>query len=1260
MADNKKNISRTLYVERKRHQVSGGLTTIYETDLATNKTDPSLYDFTNTVNVGNFTTIFNTDSTVDYQSVKSTGSFIPSNSGKDCLINITVNANGEITGITITNGGEGYVVGDIFLIPGGIGGSLIINTVNPNTGAATGIGISTPGYGYLAATGVDFSDNFWTLQELDYNDTPVENTDVFPAVSNFDEWRLKLDKTNIQNHALFGSLSELIRSSIEGIVTKFPGSLWVVPNKTTDKYWNKLGNPFELDLFTNVATVPDPENIRYFQLNYGEYEIVETKYDNSDILCSKEKNKQNLLTDCKYNITSVTPTYRYVYVRRPGTFPNTFQVKNPNTGSLITFNNPTDKIYKSNATPPLNTTAPVPSNSDHQHFYSNAYHEPIKLLDYITIQGSKIGGTDIIDIEGDGFGAKAQASINSSGVITGITITNGGSEYTNATVTIKGTGTGASASASVVNGVVTGITNLVGGTGYGCATSVTINIDYIYRDLDLDYCNLIDVLATAIGVTNSNPEYPSFPSISYHIKPKEKYLNEFYDNLNDFQSALLTRDTFPKYTSRFKIPVSDEYGKYYDDLIYTWTCSDGYNLDITTVGYLEFIQRMNEIGELCDNIRCDVVYRLLTHDSIKNFDTSHERLEDEAKLDAYLLGGTKFAKVLRIYGREYDEIRKYISSISLINNLTYDQADNYPDGFLKTNVEYEGWKSTSIAKEKNPAEKTDRLYYGNTKEYSLFDVEREFYRRLLINSPHIARWKGTKHGIEMIMNLFGIPRETWDINEYVYLAQGNNFYEEETCTDKTPYFKTNLSPVRETIASGKILPQYKYWVISTNLNDYITYNDNVIYAGRSFYGEVDDVGDPITTFTKQGNPSVILNEVENLGIVNDKKTYNIDGDIYYQNPLFVTDEYNNTILNSDMYLIPFDICVDTFIYNETPITCPICNGSGSLPYGQCPVCHGIGNLRDYVAIPGFNKNRNTDIYYQQMGGWYQETYSNVLFVNNISQMYSLIMNPNVIEGTVVYVREIDTTPSAVTNPSTYWVLIDNTKITQHDGWKNLTIAETETPITVATVHSGNIDIDIQAYSNIITTTEGNNPHTGYGNYDGGLSYIKHIGANINRIPLTHGSGAKGEVRVDTNGRVISISMKSKGSGYTQGNVVAIIKGDGTGAAVSTPVVSNGGITSIAIAQQGSGYTWAIVDIIDNSSESITDINADNENTMGLYKYTIDRADNCVKPYPQYKNLLNKGFCITEVLDTKKSWGVYGNDNLSNIDKFTLIDNQQPG
>jgi FtsP/CotA-like multicopper oxidase with cupredoxin domain len=74
-------------------------------------------------------------------------------------------------------------------------------------------------------------------------------------------------------------------------------------------------------------------------------------------------------------------------------------------------------------------------------------------------------------ITGDGSGATAVATVGANGSIVGITVTNPGSNYSNAKVDITGSGTGAQADATIVKkGAVVAVTVDLPGTGYTAPT----------------------------------------------------------------------------------------------------------------------------------------------------------------------------------------------------------------------------------------------------------------------------------------------------------------------------------------------------------------------------------------------------------------------------------------------------------------------------------------------------------------------------------------------------------------------------------------------------------------------------------------------------------------------------------------------------------------------------------------------------------------------------------------------------------------------
>ena len=73
----------------------------------------------------------------------------------------------------------------------------------------------------------------------------------------------------------------------------------------------------------------------------------------------------------------------------------------------------------------------------------------------------------VVTITGNGTGASALATVGANGAITAITVTDGGSGYSQAAVQITGSGTGATAKATIVKkGAIVDIQVTAGGTGY--------------------------------------------------------------------------------------------------------------------------------------------------------------------------------------------------------------------------------------------------------------------------------------------------------------------------------------------------------------------------------------------------------------------------------------------------------------------------------------------------------------------------------------------------------------------------------------------------------------------------------------------------------------------------------------------------------------------------------------------------------------------------------------------------------------------------
>jgi hypothetical protein len=110
--------------------------------------------------------------------------------------------------------------------------------------------------------------NFLTL-----NDLKVTETLNSELLNNNATVLLNLDKTNLNNYAKFGSLTEFVRVSLEDIITKWPASLYMIPYTQTNTGQVVNGYTFEnyiYDSLTEVSSFRIPTNFinNKFELNY--------------------------------------------------------------------------------------------------------------------------------------------------------------------------------------------------------------------------------------------------------------------------------------------------------------------------------------------------------------------------------------------------------------------------------------------------------------------------------------------------------------------------------------------------------------------------------------------------------------------------------------------------------------------------------------------------------------------------------------------------------------------------------------------------------------------------------------------------------------------------------------------------------------------------------------------------------------------------------------------------------------------------------
>ena len=248
----------------------------------------------------------------------------------------------------------------------------------------------------------------------------------------------------------------------------------------------------------------------------------------------------------------------------------------------------------------------------------------------------------------------------------------------------------------------------------------------------------------------------------FHIRPNNEVFEEFRALLDPYERNLVSkRNGSNGFVFKLKEPTLLEDGKilYYDKEV-VWVTSDQYNIDINSPSYQNFLTIVLTIGSKYDQIKTDLIARFLTPASLKNYDFTDEK---------------KTTKLLRLYGREFDQMKEFIDSLVYINKVTYDKKNNIPDQLIQNMARTFGWDYFNLL---NEGELVESFLTVDDTERDLnenelpAEVDMELWRRILMNTSYFWKSKGTRQAIKSIFLLIGIPEPFINITEYVYTVDG--------------------------------------------------------------------------------------------------------------------------------------------------------------------------------------------------------------------------------------------------------------------------------------------------------------------------------------------------------------------------------------------------------------------------------------------------------------------------------------------------------
>ena len=310
-----------------------------------------------------------------------------------------------------------------------------------------------------------------------------------------------------------------------------------------------------------------------------------------------------------------------------------------------------------------------------------------------------------------------------------------------------------------------------------------LNVEYarytiFYGDVEYSIINFTGSTSFTNDLVYFEVEGNPFPlatggtlSTTYHIKPNSVEVENFFASLSDLSRQLLNRYIVPGYTIKFNYLSESDQGAYniFVNRVYTWPVTDGYNLDIVSNLFDTYLTSLYEFCEYFDENDTNIMNRRLVAEAINRLNTIRraDGSEDENEAE-------KMSKLINIYAREFDEVKKYIDGLSYIRDVTYNKLENTPDTILKSNANTLGWKLLAPMSDVDLISSfipTKSVYSGYTINYSTYDAEIEFWRRLIVNTSHLWRSKGSRKAIEFLFEFIGAPEQLVNFNEHVYMAK---------------------------------------------------------------------------------------------------------------------------------------------------------------------------------------------------------------------------------------------------------------------------------------------------------------------------------------------------------------------------------------------------------------------------------------------------------------------------------------------------------
>jgi hypothetical protein len=362
------------------------------------------------------------------------------------------------------------------------------------------------------------------------------------------------------------------------------------------------------------------------------------------------------------------------------------------------------------------------------------------------------------------------------------------------------------------------------------------------QSYELNYIDTTSDFSTDLTIYVKGNPFSGLTTFSQNfvVRPNDTIVNEVFNlELGEIEEALLNRYSNPIYTYQYQTPSESDDG-YISNVVrsITWPLGGVWNIDISSFGYENYISELQILGASYDENKTNLVSRFYTTNALKEFDTVDEKVD----------------KTLKIYGRSFDETKKYIDGIQYVNSVNYNIGNDIPSGLVTNLAQTLGWsiRMSPIANAdflESVYGTTDNAFPAYSTSQTKQDLNNQYFRNLILNSSYLYRSKGTRKAIEFLLGFIGAPNALVEFNENVYLADTNINIE-----------RFNL--LYSQISGGTYTPQF------TVLNSGNTYNfQGVTYTAFTQSGvtiptnttlsdyPIDSEGYPVNPAFTQGTTS---------------------------------------------------------------------------------------------------------------------------------------------------------------------------------------------------------------------------------------------------------------------------------------------------------------------------------------------------------------------------------------------------------------------